>query len=32
GSNSGGSILDVHIEKQKPWLITLSSDNLGARV
>ncbi|EJF86879.1 hypothetical protein ME1_01355 [Bartonella vinsonii subsp. arupensis OK-94-513] len=31
GSNSGGSILDVHIEKQKPWLITLSSDNLGAR-
>ncbi len=24
GSNSGGSILDVHIEKQKPWLITLS--------
>ncbi|WP_375634961.1 MULTISPECIES: ShlB/FhaC/HecB family hemolysin secretion/activation protein [unclassified Bartonella] len=31
GSNSGGSILDVHIEKQKPWLITLSSDNLGAK-
>ncbi|WP_375673199.1 POTRA domain-containing protein, partial [Bartonella sp. TS82HLJMH] len=31
GCNSGGSILDVHIEKQKPWLITLSSDNLGAK-
>ncbi|ACS51828.1 hemolysin activator protein Hec [Bartonella grahamii as4aup] len=31
GSNSGGSILDVHIEIQKPWLITLSSDNLGAK-
>ncbi|WP_375686818.1 ShlB/FhaC/HecB family hemolysin secretion/activation protein, partial [Bartonella sp. AC331YNZD] len=31
GGNSGGSILDVHIEKQKPWLITLSSDNLGAK-
>ncbi|VEJ46081.1 ShlB/FhaC/HecB family hemolysin secretion/activation protein [Bartonella vinsonii] len=31
GSNSGASILDVHIEKQKPWLITLSSDNLGAK-
>ncbi|WP_375677058.1 ShlB/FhaC/HecB family hemolysin secretion/activation protein [Bartonella sp. AP88XZML] len=31
GGNSGGSVLDVHIEKQKPWLITLSSDNLGAK-
>ncbi|EJF92237.1 ShlB/FhaC/HecB family hemolysin secretion/activation protein [Bartonella taylorii] len=31
GGNSGGSILDIHIEKQKPWLITLSSDNLGAK-
>ncbi|GAA5111395.1 ShlB/FhaC/HecB family hemolysin secretion/activation protein [Bartonella jaculi] len=31
GGHSGGSILDVHIEKQKPWLLTFSSDNLGAK-
>ncbi|EJF77024.1 Hemolysin transporter protein shlB precursor [Candidatus Bartonella washoeensis] len=31
GGNSGGSILDVHIEKQKPWLLSFSSDNLGAK-
>ncbi|WP_156851663.1 ShlB/FhaC/HecB family hemolysin secretion/activation protein [Bartonella refiksaydamii] len=31
GGTPGGSILDLHIDKQKPWLITLSSDNLGAK-
>ncbi|GAA5098050.1 ShlB/FhaC/HecB family hemolysin secretion/activation protein [Bartonella acomydis] len=31
GEVVGGSILDIHIDKQKPWLLTLSSDNLGAQ-
>lgn len=31
GDAPGGSILDIHIDKQKPWLLTVSSDNLGAK-
>ncbi|CAK00850.1 ShlB/FhaC/HecB family hemolysin secretion/activation protein [Bartonella tribocorum] len=31
GDAPGDSILDIHIDKQKPWLFTLSSDNLGAK-
>ncbi|WP_019220842.1 ShlB/FhaC/HecB family hemolysin secretion/activation protein [Bartonella senegalensis] len=31
GEVPGGSILDIHIDKQKPWLLTVSSDNLGAK-
>ncbi len=31
GKVSGGSILDLHIVKQKPWSFTVSSDNLGAQ-
>lgn len=31
GDAPGGSILDIHIDKQKPWLLTFSSDNLGAK-
>ncbi|WP_455475526.1 ShlB/FhaC/HecB family hemolysin secretion/activation protein [Bartonella sp. B17] len=31
GSTSGGSVLDIHIDTQKPLLFTLSSDNLGSK-